>query len=110
MANQDQYIPHRLSQFEKATTGIVATLITALLAWVGVSVSGQQVQQAKIITTQASQSKTLIQIQSSIDKAVPARNALITSNAVLIQRVSALDKKTDDLEKTVDILMQSLAK
>ncbi len=99
MANQQH--------FEKATNGIIATIIALLLAWVGKSVSDQQVQQAKIITTQASQSATLIQIQSSIDKAVPARNALITSNAVLIQRVNSLNVKVEDLEAEVDLLRVS---
>ncbi len=102
--NQEQYIPHRLSQFEKATTGAVATIITTLLLWVGVSVNGQQVAQATIITTQTAQSVTLTKIQSSIDKAVPARNALITSNALLTQRVDSLDRAVEALEAEVDAL------
>lgn len=100
-ANQEQYIPHRLSQFEKASSGIVAAIIIALIAWVGTSVSGQQVQQARIITTQTAQSVTLTKIQNAIDKAVPARNALITSNEVLKQRVDSLDKDVTVLERKV---------
>lgn len=103
-ASQEQYIPHRLSQFEKASSGIVAAIIIALIAWVGTSVSDQQVQQARIITTQTAQSVTLTKIQSSIDKAVPARNALITSNALLTQRVDSLDKEVKSLKDDVDAL------
>jgi len=103
-SNQEQYIPHRLSQFEKASSGIVAAIIIALIAWVGTSVSDQQVQQAKIITTQTAQSVTLTKIQSSIDKAVPARNALITSNALLTQRVDSLDRAVEVLEAEVNAL------
>jgi hypothetical protein len=104
MSNQDQYIPHRLSQFEKASSGVVAAIIIALIAWVGTSVSDQQIQQARIITTQTAQSVTLTKIQSSIDKAVPARNALITSNALLTQRVDSLDRTVEALESVVDML------
>jgi hypothetical protein len=102
--NEYQYIPHRLSQFEKASSGIVAAIIIALIAWVGTSVSDQQIQQARIITTQTAQSVTLTKIQSSIDEAVPARNALITSNELLKQRVDSLDKDLTALEFKVDVL------
>jgi len=102
--NQEQYIPHRLSQFEKASSGIIAAIITGLLAWVGISVSDQQVQQARIITTQGAQSITLTKIQSSIDKAVPARNALITSNALLTQRVDVLYGEVEELKEDVNSL------
>ena len=98
---QEQFIPHRLSQFEKASSGIIAAIITALLAWVGISVSDQQVQQGMIITTQTAQSVTLTKIQSSIDKAVPTRNALITSNALLSQRVDSIDRDIDKLKLEV---------
>jgi hypothetical protein len=103
-ANEYQYIPHRLSQFEKASSGIVAAIIIALIAWVGASVSDQQIQQARIITTQTAQSVTLTKIQSSIDEAVPARNALITSTELLKQRVDSLDKDLTALEIKVDLL------
>lgn len=99
--SQEQFIPHRLSQFEKASSGIIAAIITALLAWVGISVSDQQVQQGMIITTQTAQSVTLTKIQSSIDKAVPTRNALITSNALLSQRVDSIDRDIDKLKLEV---------
>jgi hypothetical protein len=105
-ANQEQYIPHRLSQFEKASSGIVAAIIIALIVWVGTSVSGQQIQQARIITTQTAQSVTLTKIQSSIDKSVPARNALITSNALLTQRVDSLDREVEALQADMDELEQ----
>ena len=101
MDNNEQYIPHRLSQFEKATTGILATVITAILLWVGISVSGQQVQQATIITTQTAQTVTLTKIQKAIDAAVPARNALITSNELLKQRVDIQDRDIKRLEVQV---------
>jgi len=104
MSDQEQYIPHRLSQFEKFSSGIIAVIIAGLLGWVGLSVSNQQVQQGIIITTQTAQSVTLTKIQSSIDKAVPARNALITSNALLTQRVDSLDKAVQALEAEVDAL------
>lgn len=104
MSTNDQYIPHRLSQFEKATTGIVAALMTTLLVWVGVSVNEQKIQQVATQERLIAQSVILIKLQKSVEDAAPARNALITDNALLKQRVVSLEEDVNTIKGDIDSL------
>jgi len=104
VSSNEQYIPHKLSQFEKATTGIVATLMTSLLIWVGVSVNEQKIQQTATQERLIALSVIVIKVQKGIEDAVPARNALITANALLNQRVGSLEKEVSTMKIDINTL------
>ena len=100
-SNQDQYIPHRLSPFEKATSGIVAAIIVALLAWVGNGVQQSQIQYSAIQERLLGQSAILIKLQNTVEKATDGRIALERNDAIMTQRINNLDEEVEEIKQLI---------
>lgn len=79
------------STFEKWALGILALVVVGLLAWVGNTVNKNQIQYARIEVTLTSNSLMLVDMKTKFENAVQWRSEMKTEQALIKQRLTALE-------------------